>query len=62
MIKKFYIVIDTNQSDIQCIREFEHAVGEITSIRPIVLKKVEHTHACDVCGADLSPNHPLKND
>ena len=38
MRKAFYIVIDTTQSDVQCIREFEHAVGELTSIRPEIIK------------------------
>ena len=38
MRKAFYIVIETTQSDVQCIREFEHAVGEITSVRPEIIK------------------------
>ena len=40
MRKAFYIVMDTTQSDVQCIREFEHAVGELTSVRPEVIKRV----------------------
>lgn len=38
MIKAFYIVLDTNQADVQCIREFEHAAGELTSMRAEVKK------------------------
>ena len=30
MRKAFKIILDTNQSDVQCILEFAHAVGELT--------------------------------
>jgi len=40
MKKAFYIILDTTQSDVQCIREFEHAVGELTSVRPEVIKRI----------------------
>ena len=53
--------MDTTQADAQCIIELEHAVGEITSARPEI-KKITSTDFCEICGADLPPNHPLKNE
>ncbi len=38
MKKAFYIIIETTQSDVQCIRELEHAIGELTSVRPEIIK------------------------
>jgi len=61
MRKAFYIVVDTTQADAQCIIELERAVGEFTSIRPEITK-ITSTDFCEICGADLSPNHSLKND
>jgi len=61
MRKEFRIIFDTNQSDVQCRLAFEHAVGELTQNRPEI-KKIISGDNCQFCGADLSPNHPLKNE
>ena len=50
MKKAFIVVIDTPQSDVQCIRELEHAVGEVTSIRPEIIK------------VDVATVNKIKND
>jgi len=40
MRKEFKIIIDTTLSDTQCILAFEHAVGELTSVKPELIKRV----------------------
>lgn len=36
MIKAFYVEFETTQLDSQCRLELEHAIGEITSSRPVI--------------------------
>ena len=40
MRKEFRIILDTNQSDVQCQLAFEHAVVELTSNRPELIQRV----------------------
>lgn len=52
MRKEFRIILDTNQSDVQCRLAFEHAVGELTSNRPELIQRVleEPTNMIDKRG------------